>query len=111
MSTRTLLFGAAVLVASTPLAAQTAAAPPVPATGSIAPSYSSAFNGYRPFDAGQVQDWRKSNDTVRDIGGWRAYAREMQEGSPAGAAGQAAPNRPAPAARPAPGNVHEGHHR
>ena len=110
MSTRTLLSGAAALVASFQLAAQTAATPPAPAAGSGAPPYSSAFGGYRPFEAGEVQDWRKSNDTVRDIGGWRSYAREMQENSPPGAAGQAAPAASAPAAQ-RPRNAHEGHHR
>ncbi len=77
-------------------------------------AYSSAFEGYRPFDAGEVQDWRKSNDTVREVGGWRAYAREIQAGTapaPGPAASGAAGPAPgaAPAARPA--HPHQGHHR
>lgn len=92
---------AAALAAALPLAAQTA--PGQPPSGQ--PAYRSAFEGYRPFGAGEVEDWRKSNDTVREIGGWRAYAREIQQGAkeqpeqaPQGSAGQA------PAADP-----HEGH--
>jgi hypothetical protein len=97
------------------------------------PTYSSAFEGYRSFSADEVGDWHKANDTARDIGGWRAYAREIQAGSkqegaqgheghgvpaaspaPASPAAQSAP--PAAAARPAapapsaPADPHQGHH-
>ncbi len=75
-TTRTFLTAAA-LAASLPLAAQTAPGQPT----AEASAYRSAFEGYRPFKAGEVQDWRKSNDTVREIGGWRAYAREIQQGA------------------------------
>ncbi len=136
--TRTILLGAAALAVSLVAGAQTAASAPsqqaAPATAQAAP-YSSAFEGYRPFSADEVGDWRKANETVREIGGWRAYAREIQGGSqaqpgaaaPAGAQQQAQPQsqgaghgaapRPAPAAsaapaRPAaPANPHQGHTR
>ena len=56
-----------------------------------------------------ASDWRKANDTVREIGGWRAYAREIQGGS------QAQPGATAPSAAPAraaaPANPHQGHTR
>ncbi len=43
----------------------------------------SAFDGYRRFADAPPADWRAANDTVGRIGGWRAYAREAQEGGPA----------------------------
>ncbi len=103
---QTLLCCAAALVAAPPWA-QTArppqnAAPP-------APAYRSAFEGYRPFEAAEVQDWRRSNDTVRDIGGWRAYAREIEGGAPPAKVTASAPA--APAAAPAPPQGQRGHHR
>lgn len=59
-------------------------------------AYSSAFEDYRPFTEEKVAPWRESNDAVRDIGGWRAYAREAQ-GAGAQPAAQAA-SAPASAA-------------
>jgi hypothetical protein len=104
---RTILLGAAALAASVAAGAQTAAPAAsqqaAPATSQAAP-YSSAFEGYRSFSADEVRDWRKANDTVREIGGWRAYAREIQGGSPP--APSAAPAHPA-----APANPHQGHAR
>jgi hypothetical protein len=101
---RTILLGAAALAASLAAGAQTAAPAPAPsqqaapAAAQSAP-YSSAFEGYRSFFADEVGDWRKANDTVREIGGWRAYAREIQGGS------QSPPGAAAPA------NPHQGHAR
>ena len=104
-SIRTIFLAAAVLAAGCTWAQAPAAAQPAT---QAAPSYRSAFEGYRPFEAGEVQDWRKSNDTVRDIGGWRAYAREVQGG--------AAPASAQPATPPAstglqtkPADAHRGH--
>ena len=88
-----LFLGLSALAASLPLAAQTAAPAP-----SAEPAYRSAFEGYRPFESGEAQNWRKSNDTVREIGGWRAYAREMRGGASAPAAGASAPRSGEPAA-------------
>ena len=80
-----------------------APAPTTPPASEI--PYSSAFDGYRPFAAGEVGDWRRANETVREIGGWRAYAREIQRASqPPAAASPAQP--PASAAQP-----HQGHQR
>ncbi|WP_186511093.1 hypothetical protein [Caenimonas sedimenti] len=95
------MAAAAIAAASIPLGAQ-----PAPAD---APGYQSAFDGYRPFEAGEVQDWRKSNDTVREIGGWRAYAREIHGAQPAPTAGQS-PSGAAPSPSK-PGNPHQGHQR
>jgi hypothetical protein len=99
-TTRTFMTAAA-FAASLPLAAQTAPAQPV---AEPAP-YRSAFEGYRPFEAGEVQDWRKSNDTVREIGGWRAYAREIQQG----AKEQPAQTPQGSAGGQVPANSHQGH--
>ena len=84
---RNLPIGVAVLAATLGAAAQAPQPAPAPASAQT-PAYGSAFDGYRPFEAREVQDWRKSNDTVREIGGWRAYAREIQEGNKAGSAPQ-----------------------
>ena len=74
-----------------------------------APAYDSAFQGYRPFEAAEVQDWRQSNETVRAIGGWRAYAREIQGAPPAPGTGTAP--RDAQPAAPDAARPHEGHAR
>ncbi|WP_143762961.1 hypothetical protein [Ramlibacter tataouinensis] len=115
ISTRTILFGAAALAASLPLAAQIPGATQPSAGTSASATYASAFEGYRPFAAGDVQDWRKSNDTVRDIGGWRAYAREIAGSAPDGAgqaqgpAAQPARQGQAPAVSPKATDPHQGH--
>lgn len=94
-------------------------APPAPpAQAPAAPSpYHSAFDGYQPFKDEKVAPWKGANDTVGRIGGWRAYARQANEGdasasapSPAAAAATGvAPgdSQPTPAAKPA--NPHAGH--
>lgn len=51
----------------------------------------SAFEGYQPFSEQQPIPWREANDTVGKIGGWRAYAKQVQDAKPA---------EPAPAASP-----------
>ena len=77
----------------------------------------SAFDGYRPFGEQPVAPWRQANDTVRDVGGWRAYAREAQAQAPAPAPVPASPASsaaPAASAAPAPSSAasspHAGHH-
>ena len=89
------------LAASLSAAAQTPQTSSTPAENDV---YRSAFEGYRPFAAGDVQDWRRANDTVREIGGWRAYAREIQAGS-AQASDLGGP-RPS---QPKAGDPHAGH--
>lgn len=63
--------------------------------------YRSALENYQPYAEEKVLPWKEANDTVRAIGGWRAYAKEANEesgkpqASPAGsvdsAAGRAKP--------------------
>ena len=69
---------------------------PTPAPGATPFESRSAFDGYRPFGQEEVQPWKQTNDTVREVGGWRAYAREMRESSqvPAGPRGTAEPQNP-----------------
>jgi hypothetical protein len=40
--------------------------------------YESPIRTYRPYSEEIVQPWRESNDQVGRIGGWRAYAKEIQ---------------------------------
>lgn len=64
--------------------AQTAPPAPQPgqntATPPIAPPpFVSAFSGYRAHMPEPVGSWPEANQRVRDIGGWRAYAREAAQ--------------------------------
>ena len=68
------------------------------------PAYSSAFEGYQPYTEQPVAPWRAANDNVGRIGGWRAYAREAQQG-----AAPAAPAAAASSPRPAPAGGHQHH--
>ena len=57
-------------------------APPRAAT----PPYTSAYRNYRRFDPNEsLTDWRRANDTVREIGGWQAYAKESARANAASA--------------------------
>ena len=54
--------------------------PPESNTASVVGlTYRSALENYQPYSAQQVQPWRESNDNVGRIGGWRAYAKEMNQ--------------------------------
>jgi hypothetical protein len=74
----------------------------------------SALDGYRPFAQEDVQPWKQTNDTVREAGGWKAYAREIAgaqkppAGAPATAPADASKRGDTPQA-PAPHAVHTGH--
>ncbi|MEP6791736.1 MAG: hypothetical protein ABI907_10215 [Ramlibacter sp.] len=66
-------------------------------------SFQSALKDYQPFSEEKVAPWKESNDKVREVGGWRAYAREAQ-GKPEAAAPVVDPHaghgQPAPKAKP-----------
>ncbi|WP_245704032.1 hypothetical protein [Oryzisolibacter propanilivorax] len=47
--------------------------------------YSSAIGDYRAYTDQPVQSWQQANDRVGQIGGWRAYAKEIKTGVPASA--------------------------
>ncbi len=75
---------------------------PVPAA-----SYPSPLRAYRAFAEAPVGPWRESNERVRQRGGWRAYAREVDEAEAAPPAAPAA-SQPAAAVKPAAAG-HAGH--
>jgi hypothetical protein len=50
------------------------AAPPAATPAGL--TYKSALEGYRPFTDEKPIPWKEANDTVRERGGWRAYANE-----------------------------------
>jgi hypothetical protein len=88
-------------LAAVAVSAQTA---PVPRTPPPAPGeYRSALDGYQAYSEAGMVPWRAANDTVGQIGGWRAYAREATAGQgPQGHAGHAGHAAPAAsAAKPA----------
>ena len=41
--------------------------------------YQSSFQNYQRYSASDIQTWKQANDTVKDIGGWRAYAKEITQ--------------------------------
>ena len=47
--------------------------------------YSSPIGAYQAYADQPVQSWREANDRVGQIGGWRAYAKEIKTGEPASA--------------------------
>lgn len=77
-----------------------AAAQTAPATVQ-APTFRSTLEGYQSFGEQKVAPWKDANDTVGRIGGWRAYAKEVQEGG-------ASPQAPKPAASSS-AHPHAGH--
>lgn len=71
--------------------AQTGPAPDTAVANEAAPplAYRSAMEGYKPFVEEKPVPWKEANETVRQRGGWQAYAKEgaeAAEGKPAGAA-------------------------
>lgn len=64
-------------------AAPAARQPPAPLTKL---QYVSPLRSYKAYADTPIESWREANDRVGRIGGWRAYAREMQAGEPAQAA-------------------------
>lgn len=59
-------------------------------------NYQSALDGYQSYSEPEMANWPQAIKTVEEIGGWRAYARETSEPSPA-----APPTRPVAAEKPA----------
>ncbi len=87
--------------------AQSLSDPADPAARVPAAAYRSPFADYRLLGDEAVGNWRAANDEVGRIGGWREYAREVQEAdSPSKAPGAASP-KPIPA--PSQKGGHEGH--
>lgn len=70
------------------------AQPPASAPTAAAAGWRSSLDGYRPFSEEKATPWREANDTVREVGGWRAYAREAAQPASA-AASSSKPSGPA----------------
>lgn len=43
------------------------------------PNRATPFDQYRNFHDVAVQDWKKSNERVNEVGGWRTYLRESYQ--------------------------------
>jgi hypothetical protein len=43
------------------------------------PGFDSTLKDYQPFADEKPVPWRQANDTVRDVGGWRQYAKEAAQ--------------------------------
>ena len=41
--------------------------------------YQSSFKNYQRYSASDIEAWKQANDTVKDIGGWREYAKEIAQ--------------------------------
>lgn len=107
-STLVLAAGAAAQTVPSESAAPSAQVKSAPASAmrGAQVTYRSAFDGYRRYADQPVESWNKANDTVRQIGGWQAYAREAQavEGA-SQSSKKEAQERPA-----SPTSGHAGHH-
>jgi hypothetical protein len=82
--------------------AQTAADATRPALPSKL-QYVSPLRAYKAYTDQPVESWREANDRVGRIGGWRAYAKEIQTGE----AAKQAPQEPAKGAA-SPADPHAG---
>jgi hypothetical protein len=92
---RCLIASLAALAASLPASAADA----FDAKATVAPLvHRSAFATYRNFPDAPPIPWKQANDTVGQIGGWRAYAREAAQ-----------PEAPEPTPTPAPLPNHRRH--
>ena len=105
-------FAAAVVLAEAmlwiaPASAQSRADPADPAARVPAAAYRSPFADYRLLGEETVGNWRAANDEVGRIGGWREYAREVQEAESSSKSPGAPAAKPSPA--PAQKGGHEGH--
>jgi len=81
------------LATSTTFMVLTAGAQTAPVAG-LAParpdslSFASAMEGYKAFSDDQPTAWTAANSTVRERGGWLAYARESDVEPPGSAQGK-----------------------
>jgi hypothetical protein len=69
--------------------------PAAPRTSAAAPTtFKSSLEGYKPYTDEEIVNWKAANDTVAQIGGWRAYAKEAAQTSPAQDPKPASPAKP-----------------
>ena len=92
------------MIAATSSAAalgQSAAPDPLSTAPTAAPSYRSAFEGYRSFRIEELPGWPSVNDTVRSVGGHTGSIRDSgAKAAPSAPAQSKAPEAPAPKAVP-----------
>lgn len=94
------LAGASAVAALSAWAQGAAPVPAAPAPQAVqAAPARPALQGYQPFVDEKVAPWKQANDTVGQIGGWRAYAKEANQAA-------AAKDVPAPKAGGASGHSH-----
>ena len=41
--------------------------------------YQSSFKNFQRYSASDIEAWKLANDTVKDIGWWREYAKEIAQ--------------------------------
>ena len=102
------LWAAVLVCASSAPASADPRSDPLDAKAPIPPlKYQSSLTGYRRFGDEKLTPWKEANETAAGAGGWRAYARETQEGA-APSSGASAPAagaaRAAPASAPSAGH-------
>lgn len=73
------IFASAV-AAQTPTASQTTEANSILARPL---QYRSLISTYEPYNDQAVRPWREANDRVKRIGGWRSYAKDVSDKTPA----------------------------
>lgn len=68
---------------------------PAQAAAAAAPeqAVSTPFKQYQGWRDEPLQDWRQANERVGEIGGWRTYLRESQQGGDGPDSGQSQPGR------------------
>lgn len=113
---KSIASGVALAMAATTLGlapgalAQSARPDPLNAKAQVPPTaYRSAFQGYRPNAETGVGAWADANKTMREAGGWRAYAKEARSTDAASSA-PATPATPAGPAASAPRPAGHAHH-
>lgn len=95
------VVSAAALWASVAIAQPTTATNPTPTTPatprtgeSLPAGFQSALDGYKPYTDEKIVNWKAANDSVGQIGGWRTYAKEAAQTSPAQDPKPASPAKP-----------------
>jgi hypothetical protein len=72
-------------------------------------AFRSAFESYKPYTDDGAPEWKKANDEVGKIGGWRAYAREAQDTEKGEEKSQSQPTPAKPAQAATQPDPHAGH--
>jgi len=91
----TALWATAAIAQPAPKPAPNLTPPAAQRTNAATPTaFKSVLEGYKPYTDEEIVNWKAANDTVAQIGGWRAYAKEAAQTSPAQGAEPATPAKP-----------------